>query len=170
MIITFFSCGEKKAVIKVENYQNHNHEIINPKIIISNSKSKLIQSRSKFLFKDADDHATLYGNVTTHFFNDSSDYVSFLTSDTVKIDEKNNNFNAIGNVVVKSDSGFVLKTEKIIWDHEYKLIISNDSVEFTTLDGDTLYGLGFESDMDLTQWKILKPSGVTNRLTKFNEF
>ena len=43
-------------------------------------------------------------------------------------------------------------------------MISNDSVEFTTKEKDTLYGVGFESDMDLSHWKILKPSGVTNRI------
>ena len=33
----------------------------------------------------------------------------------------------------------------------------------TTLDTDTLYGVGFESDSDLKNWKILSPSGVTGR-------
>ena len=90
--------------------------------------------------------------------------VSSLLADTAKINENNNNFNAIGNVVVTSDSGLTLKTKTLIWDHQYKLVISNDSVEFTTKEQDTLYGVGFESDMDLSHWKILKPTGVTNRI------
>ena len=28
---------------------------------------------------------------------------------------------------------------------------------------DTLHGTGFESDPDLTNWKILKPSGVVGK-------
>ena len=47
---------------------------------------------------------------------------------------------------------------------QYKLVISNDSVQFTTLQNDTLYGIGFESDMDLTHWKIIQPTGVTGRV------
>jgi len=33
----------------------------------------------------------------------------------------------------------------------------------TTGNNDTLYGIGFESDMNMERWKILKPRGVTNR-------
>jgi hypothetical protein len=33
----------------------------------------------------------------------------------------------------------------------------------TTLEEDTLYGVGFESDSDMKNWKILSPSGVTGR-------
>ena len=36
----------------------------------------------------------------------------------------------------------------------------------TTLDNDTLYGIGFESDSDLKNWKIIEPSGVTERKLK----
>ena len=41
-----------------------------------------------------------------------------------------------------------------------------DSVMLTTTEKDTLYGIGFESDSDLQNWKIIKPSGVTSRGTK----
>ena len=40
---------------------------------------------------------------------------------------------------------------------------TKDSVMITTLEKDTLYGIGFESDSDLENWKILNPSGVTER-------
>ena len=36
----------------------------------------------------------------------------------------------------------------------------------TTLDNDTLYGIGFESDSDLKNWQIIQPSGVTGRKLK----
>ena len=41
-----------------------------------------------------------------------------------------------------------------------EFIESKDSVMFTTTQGDTMYGVGFESDMDLTEWKIYRPTGV----------
>ena len=40
---------------------------------------------------------------------------------------------------------------------------TEDSVMITTLEKDTLYGIGFVSDSDLENWKILNPSGVTER-------
>ena len=47
-------------------------------------------------------------------------------------------------------------------DNHYELITSPDSVMFINLENDTLYGVGFESDMDLTEFKITKPRGVKN--------
>jgi len=35
---------------------------------------------------------------------------------------------------------------------------------FTSSNNDTMYGVGFESDMDLTKWKIKKPHGVKNNI------
>ena len=40
---------------------------------------------------------------------------------------------------------------------------TKEKIMITTLEYDTLYGLGFESDSNLKNWKILNPSGVTNR-------
>ena len=90
--------------------------------------------------------------------------MSVMHSDSATINEINNNFKAFGNVIVISDSGFTLYTEELLWDNSYNRIISNDSVMFTTEYEDTLYGLGFESDIDLSNWKILKPKGVTYRI------
>ena len=85
---------------------------------------------------------------------------STLYSDSAVVEKISNNLRALGNVIVVSDSGLTLKTNKLFWDHQYKLVISNDSVEFTTREKDTLYGLGFESDMDLSRAKVLKPHGI----------
>ena len=43
------------------------------------------------------------------------------------------------------------------------MIYTDDSVMITTEKQDTLYGIGFESDVQMEHWKILRPSGVTNR-------
>jgi len=160
----FSGCSNRVEKEIHENDQLFDHEINNPKIIISNTASKVIEATANYLKKNNENDAILYGEVQTHFFNVNNEHISILTADTAKINENNNNFNAIGNVIVISDSGLTLKTNKLFWDHQYKLVISNDSVEFTTKEKDTLYGVGFESDMDLSHWKILKPSGVTNRI------
>jgi len=39
-------------------------------------------------------------------------------------------------------------------------IFTDDSVKFITESQDTIYGIGFESDVELNNWKILKPTGV----------
>jgi len=57
----------------------------------------------------------------------------------------------------------VLRTRRLVWDNQYKLNATEDSVMFPTQETDTLYGVGFTSDMDLSHWKILEPTGVTGR-------
>ena len=69
---------------------------------------------------------------------------------------------AYGDVKVISDDSVKLFSNSILWDNHYKLITSHDSVMFTSSDNDTMYGVGFESDMDLTKWKIKKPRGIKN--------
>ena len=56
-----------------------------------------------------------------------------------------------------------LYTDTLYWDAKNEKMNTEDSVMITTLEKDTLYGIGFESDSDLENWKILKPSGVTER-------
>ena len=77
-----------------------------------------------------------------------------------KINEKTNDLHANGNVFVVSDSGYTLSTHRITWNNGYGMIMSEDSVMFTTTEGDTLYGVGFESDSDLEEWRIFKPFGI----------
>ena len=94
------------------------------------------------------------------FYNDTGDHISMLFADSARINEQNNDLKANGNVYVVSDSGYTLTTHEIIWDNSYRMIIAEDSVMFTTSAGDTLYGVGFESDSDLEEWRIYKPVGI----------
>ena len=70
------------------------------------------------------------------------------------------NLIAIGNVVVLSDSGVTLYTDTLSWDNVKEKVFTDDRVMFITEQKDTLYGIGFESDIELNNWKILKPTGV----------
>ena len=54
----------------------------------------MIEATSKYLHKNNEDDAILYGDVETHFFNEKNEHISILTADTAKINELNNNFNA----------------------------------------------------------------------------
>ena len=58
------------------------------------------------------------------------------------------------NVVVESDSGVTLYTDTLNWDNKKELIFTTDSVMITTGTNDTLYGIGFESDVNMELWKI----------------
>ena len=132
----------------------------NPYIILTNKEKKMVEAKSSKLYKQKDKSALLVGKVEIDFYNDSGNHMSILYADSARINERNSNLSAQGNVYVVSDSGYTLRTNKIDWDNSYKMIIAKDSVMFTTNEGDTLYGIGFESDSDLEEWKIFSIFGI----------
>ena len=156
-----FSCH---SIEKLESEKSPDeiveNEIWQPLIILTRKEKKMIKAKSKKLFKNNNESALLVGNVEIDFYNDDGKHISILYADSARINENNNNLNANGNVYVVSDSGYTLKTHEIIWDNSYKMIVAEDSVMFTTSNGDTLYGVGFESDSDLEEWRISKPFGI----------
>ena len=167
-IILFIGCAETGEEVVIRNSSMFNeNEIENPEIIISRENTRIVKAASKHLMKNGNEDALLTGDVKADFYNDLGEHVSILYSDSAKINQRTNNLWATGNVHVESDSGFTHYANTILWDNQYKIIESKDSVMFTTTQGDTMYGVGFESDMDLTEWKIYKPTGVIQR--DFNE-
>jgi len=66
------------------------------------------------------------------FLDEHGVHSSVLTSRTGKVDENTNNLEAIGNVVVVSDSGVVVETEKLFWDNRRQLIHSDEFVKITS--------------------------------------
>ena len=105
----------------------------------------------------------LDSNVTVDFFDENERHTSNLTSLRAEVDQTSNNMKAIGSGVAVSDSVITLYTDTLIWNSKDEKMFTNDSIKITTTESDTLFGIGFESDSDLKNWKVLKPSGVTNR-------
>ena len=108
-----------------------------------------------------EEYIILDENVVVDFFDLQENHTSTLFSDKSEINEKSNDMLAIGNVIAKSDSGITLYTQRLQWIAEDEKLFTKDSIMITTLDKDTLFGKGFESNADLENWKILNPSGVT---------
>ena len=98
--------------------------------------------------------------VDADFFNNKEIYTSNLKSDVAEIDEAKDFLIAMGNVIVISDSGVTLFTDTLSWNNVEEQIFTDDSVIFITDQSDTLYGVGFKSDLELNNWEILKPTGV----------
>ena len=158
----FITCGSRGESDNSDSTEELiENEIWNPLIILSREESRVVAAKAGKLYKSSNELALLVGNVEVDFFNEEGDHISILYSDSAQINEQSNNLYANGNVFVVSDSGYTLTTSKILWDNRYKMIIAEDSVMFTTTEGDTMYGVGFESDMDLDQWRIFRIYGVT---------
>ena len=132
-------------------------------ITLTNKGAKRGVIRSGHLEKYNDNEFIMLDqNVDADFFNEEEVFTTNLKSLVAEIDEEEDFLVAIGNVVVVTDSGVTLFTDTLSWDNQKEKVFTSDSVVFITEKKDTLYGIGFESDIELNNWKILQPTGVFN--------
>jgi LPS export ABC transporter protein LptC len=131
-IITLTNEGAKRAVIRAGHLEKYNEK--------------------KYIRLDQ--------NIDADFFNENEIYTTNLKSRVAEIEEARDYLIAIGNVIVLSDSGVTLYTDTLSWDNVKEKVFTNNKVIFITEQKDTLYGIGFESDIELNNWKILKPTGI----------
>ena len=132
-------------------------------ITLTNKGAKRGVIRSGHLEKYNDNEFILLDqNVDADFFNKEEVFTTNLKSLVAEIDEEEDFLVAIGNVVVVTDSGVTLFTDTLSWDNQKEKVFTSDSVVFITEKKDTLYGIGFESDIELNNWRILQPTGVFN--------
>lgn len=103
------------------------------------------------------------GGIQVDFYNTKAEHTSHLTADKGTLYEENNNVEARENVIAKSDSGITLRSQSLKWLNQTQKIVTEDYVTITTLKGDTLRGKGFESDQNLKNWFIKRPTGVTQK-------
>ena len=165
LILVISGCSTESPQTELEKGIDFpNQESWGVTIILTDSSIERARVRSGHLEKyNLKQHILLDEIVKVDFFDKKQIHVAVLNSQRAEVDQKTNDMKAIGNVVAISDSGITLHTDTLYWDAKNEKMSTEDSVMITTLEKDTLYGIGFESDSDLENWKILKPSGVTER-------
>ena len=133
-IIFFVACGgndSDKSLGKRSDFPDQ--ESWNPVIVMTREAKKRAIVRSKHLAKYSDrQEIILNGNVDVDFFSDDEEHMSNLKSESAFVYEGNDNLLAIGNVIVKSDSGVTLFTDSLFWDNQSEKINSNDTVMLAT--------------------------------------
>ncbi len=168
IIVLIFLTGCSTPVVneshKEELVERPDHESWDVRITITNAGKKRAFIKADYLEQyDDKNFISLENNVNIDFFDANEEHMSSLSSDKADINERTDFLRAVNNIIVESDSGVTLFTDTLSWDNDRELIFTNDSVMITTETNDTLYGIGFESDVNMERWKILKPRGVTSR-------
>jgi len=95
---------------------------------------------------------------TVNFY-DNGERTAVLTAAEGTINLATNDMEARQGVVVVSETGAVLKTEVLGWDNRRQRLFSDRSVTYER-GGMVITGSAFESDADLTDWKIRHPRGT----------
>jgi len=122
---------------------------------------------------DRESRLRLYGKVKVVDKDSLGNVSTTLTCDTLHFYRARQDFVALGNVIVYSEPTSArmtaergpmrLATEQLEWTNRLERIHTLREVVFQTAK-DTLYGVGFSSNRDLTSWEIMRPSGVTHRV------
>ena len=95
------------------------------------------------------------------FYDPQMEVSSTLTSNYAIRKEKENTIEAKDDVVVVNVKGEKLNTEQLIWNERTSKIYSNEFVKITTPDK-IIFGNGFESNQDFTNYKIFSIKGTIN--------
>jgi len=165
VLLFLMSCSnrnENKTTMTREGLPDQ--ESWNVVITLTDNGIKRSVVRSGHLEKfDKKEFILLDQQVNADFFDKMEKHTTNLKSSIAEIEEGSDFMRAMNQVIVVSDSGVTLYTDTLVWDSKEELIYTEDNVMITTENGDTLYGIGFESDISLENWRILKPSGVTEK-------
>lgn len=164
MTIVFTSCeNDMKTVDKLTAQKDANIETgTDIEILYSDLgivKARLLAPTVKHYKSVREPFTEMPDGIKLFFYNDSLKENSRLTADYGMIREKSNEMMARGSVEINSINGEKLNTEELIWNDKTKRITSTKSFKFTRKD-EILYGKGFTSDPDLTNYKIATPTGT----------
>ncbi len=110
-------------------------------------------------FKGENPHLEFPRGINIEKFNEKQEIVSVLSADYAKYLEKEAMWIAENNVIAINEDGDSLKTEELIWEEKGQRIFSDKYVKIIR-DDQIINGIGFESDQDMTNWEIKKPTGV----------
>ena len=163
-ISVFFSISCSKNDF-TDNFEKDIHDQLSTNVEITLTKKGNVTAKikSEVLKKNNQSlQLELFDNVNVDLFDENFQQKSLIKSQSAMVNEKENKIKAYGSVVVISNDGKILMTDSLTWDNNSDKIYTDSNLEFITSDSDTLYGTGFKSNIDLTNWNILQPRGRIN--------
>ncbi|TKJ41826.1 LPS export ABC transporter periplasmic protein LptC [candidate division LCP-89 bacterium B3_LCP] len=164
ILLTGCSSRDSSPDISVSGKKKYpDQEIWDGKIeVTSDGRRQSVVQAGHILSFERDKITIFRKDVKVDFYDKSGELQSVLTSDSARIEEKRDLFVALGNVVVVSENGDVLKTERLYWDRKLQEV-SSDTLVVLTTELDSLQGYDFVSNEDLTSWTLRNPTGQTFR-------
>jgi LPS export ABC transporter protein LptC len=166
-LLLFFGCNEKrtdaKKVSDVVDYSVLPDQIswdVEVSFIDSSFTKAILKARRARIFQKRQE-TLLDSFVHVDFISRTTNNVeTVLTSDSARIDDKTRNMLATGHVVVVSlTKNTRLETSVLNWDNKTQKLFSTEFVKVIS-PKETIQGWGFESDQNLSYYKIFKVSGV----------
>jgi len=162
--IMLFSCkNDIKNVIKISEIDKL-PELSGKDIYFTQSEygklSMQVYTPTLQKFTKGDQQKTVFPDgIKVIHFSEYPDTLSLIYADYAILYEKEEYWEAKGNVIAKNTKGEVLNTEYLIWDQNKKEIYSDKRVQITT-PNDIIVGQGFHSDEHFDTWEIDEVTGI----------
>jgi LPS export ABC transporter protein LptC len=103
-------------------------------------------------------YTLLEDSIHVDFFNEQEQHTSVLTARRGKVNDVTRDFEAYDHVVVVSDSGTVLRTERLFWTNATRKVHTDAFVDIVSAT-EHIMGHGMQSDQGLKNYEIFKVTG-----------
>jgi LPS export ABC transporter protein LptC len=156
--LLLLSCGEERPVDFVPVEGDPDQEIEKFTLRQSEGGELTWELVAELAFVWDDTHQAVAQHPRVDFYKNGG-HVAVLNAEEGTVNLLTNDMEARTGVVVTSDAGATLKTEVLGWDNRQQRLFTERAVSYEK-GGVSLTGSGFESDADLTDWKIRHPRGT----------
>lgn len=161
VVISSIGCEEKvrPSVVAIPQSDVASQESWNSTVTFTDSgKVKAILWSGHISVFTLQQYTQLDDSMHVDFFDEREKHTSSLTARRGRVDDRTRDFEAHENVIVVSDSGTTLQTEKLFWNNDTRKIFTDAYVEITS-PTEIIRGYGMESDQSLKNYKIFRVTG-----------
>jgi LPS export ABC transporter protein LptC len=161
-LLLVMGCGEEKVKPTVTQLQQQSlpaQESWNSTVVFTDSAQVKAVLWSGHIAMYSTEHITLLDDsVRVDFFDEQGRHTSRLTAHRGKVDDQTHDLEAYENVMVLSDSGTTLKTDRLFWDNATRKTHTDAFVDIVS-PREHIMGHGMESDQALKNYRIFKVTG-----------
>ena len=162
-LVMFFAGGcedkLKPSVVQLPRTDMPSQESWRSTVIFSDSaRTKAVLWAGHIATFDQQRVTLLSDSVHVDFFNTTGGHSSLLTARRGKVNDATQDFEAYDNVVVVSDSGTILRTERLFWTNAEQKIHTDAFVDITS-PTERIMGHGMVSDQGLKNYRIFRVTG-----------
>jgi LPS export ABC transporter protein LptC len=161
LLLILAGCEEKlsPSVIPISQNDHPSQESWRSTVIFSDSaRLKAILWAGYIASYQSRQVTLLDDSVHVDFYNEAGIHSSILTARKGKVNDATQDFEAYTNVVVVSDSGTTLKTDRLFWTNSTRQIHTDAFVDITS-PTERIMGQGMVSDQGLKNYRIFKVTG-----------
>lgn len=153
-------CEEKlrPALVSIQNEMPSQESWRSRVQFTDSAKTRAILWAGHISMYEAGHYTLLDDSVHVDFFDESGIHTSLLTARRGKVNDATRDFEAYEHVVVISDSGTTLRTDRLFWNNVDRTIHTDAFVDIIS-PKEHISGTGLVSDQALKNYRIFKVSG-----------